>query len=834
MKREPLLLKYTRNFSPQRRRDYAEQRRVFLRVSLREICVSAVKRIKLKLSLIPTKKLISFWLMLVFLILPCQRGQSQTGVLIPSTKPAPDASILSLQTMNVDICIDNQTATIRVVQIFDNKTGQNQEGKFLFALPDRASVADFAVWEGDARVPGVMMERRRANEVYGEIKEKLIDPGILQQDDEMGGNSAFSAKVFPITPYGTKRIEMEYTENLPIENLSSGFTFPLKPNWGETQKVGEFNLSVCVYNEYSISGIEYNSQKFPLEISKQTENEFEAEFHARDYELSEDFSFRYRLNVPESQFSFIAYRAPENISAYDLRNPASAEQNRDGFFEARTIFKENSAEKTHPRRVLLLLDTSLSMYGNKLKQSVEAVDFFLHNLNEQDEFNLILFGNESNVFSEKALPATPETIENALGFIKNSYLGGGTNLKKAFEKAIELSETFSAGERSFVLVSDANPTKETTKIGALTDLFKTKPANSIKLYAFAPGSDANTSLLEELTAKTHGYFTKVRETEDVSAALKIFFSKVGTPTIENLRFSSADTGNFYQVYPTAENSFNGSSFSFVGRYRAPKQSETINFSAQFGAFNLALAQNVTLPEFADFHKHLPRLWAKARIDALVREINLNGEREDYINEIIHLSQKYKIVSPYTAFVAAPRALLRPRLIQPGDPVIRVKTDERVAKVFAVLPFGETLPLKYLESEGVWETRFLAPAWMPDGVYSCRLVLTDAGGNGFEEKKTFVVDSRAPKVKINLPQTSVKTGEEIKIRVSSDSDTARLTAKLYGAKPIELRWSKEEKASVGIIRIPEQVAPGKYVLTVTAEDFAHNQNSEEIVLEISGR
>lgn len=782
----------------------------------------------------PTKKLISFWLIFIFIIVPCERGQSQTGVLIPSNKSVPDASVLSLQTMNVDICIDNQTATVRVVQIFDNHTDQNLEAKFLFALPDRASVADFAIWEGDARIPGVMMERRRANKVYGEIKQKMIDPGILQQADEKGGNSAFSAKVFPITPYGTKRIEMEYTENLPIENLSSSFTFPLKPNLGESQNVGEFNLTVCVYNEHLISNIRYDLQKFPLQISRQTETEFEAEFHARDYNLTDDFSFRYRLDVPESQFSFIAYRAPENISAYDLRNPKIAEKNADGFFEARAIFNEHSAEKTQPRRVLLMLDTSLSMYGEKLQRAVEAIDFFLHNLNAQDEFNVILFGNGANAFSERVLPATPENVENALNFIKSSHLGGGTNLKKAFEKAIELQNGFSGGERSIILISDANPTKETTDLKTLIKIFEKKSANSIKLYAFAIGNDANTSLLEELTAKTHAYFTKLRETEDISAALKIFFSKVGTPTVENLRFSAADEENFYQIYPTAENSFDGSGFSFVGRYKTPKESERINFSAQFGAYNLALSKNVNLPEFADLHKHLPRLWAKARIDALVREINAGGEREDYINEIIRLSQKYKIVSPYTAFLAAPRALLRPRLIQPGDPVIRVKTDESIREVYAVLPFGETQPFTFLESEGVWEMRFLAPAWMPDGVYSCRLILTDKDGNGFEEKKTFVVDSHAPKVKINLRETSVKPGEEINISVSADSDTARLTAKLYGAKPVQLFWSNEEKANIGKMRIPESVAPGKYVLTVTAEDFAHNQNSEEIILEISGR
>ncbi len=179
-------------------------------------------------------------------------------------------------------------------------------------------------------------------------------------------------------------------------------------------------------------------------------------------------------------------------------------------------------------------------------------------------------------------------------------------------------------------------------------------------------------------------------------------------------------------------------------------------------------------------------------------------------------------------------MLRPRLIQPGDPVIRVKTDESITEVFAVLPFGETLPLKFLEKEKVWETRFLAPAWMPDGTYRCRLLLTDKNGNGYQEEKTFVVDSRAPKVKINLPTNTVKAGDEIMLKVSADNDTARLVAKFYGAKPVQLFWSNAEKANVGKLRVPENLSSGKYVLTITAEDFAHNQTSEERNIDVLGR
>lgn len=739
--------------------------------------------------------------------------------------------MLSIQTMNVGICIDNQSANVRVTQIYENHTANTLEGKFVFALPETAVVSDFAVWDGATRIPGVMMERRRANEIYGEIKAQKIDPGIMQIDDDAGGKTVFSAKVFPIPPYGTKRIEIEYTQNLPIENFSSHLTFPLKSSFGAPQTVGNFSMNLCAYSEFPLSSINYDAQNFPLQISKQTENEFVADFSAENFTLNNDFSFDYQIKTQSSLLSFITYRAPESISAFELRNPALAKKNADGYFEMRAIFNENPNQPTAPRRVILVVDTSLSMYGEKLQRAVESADFLLRNLNQTDEFNLVLFGNEPVVFSQNPLAASPENIENALNFLKNSNLSGGTNLKKTLGKTIEIAKQLADGEKSVVLISDANPTRETINKNALLSLFDKPPAN-LKIYGLALGSDADTTLFNELAKKTKGFYIQARETEDISPVLQILLSKIGSQAIENLNFSADFADNFYEVYATGEHSFNGSSFSFVGRYREPR-SATVNLKGNFGAGEINLLKPVELPELNDFHVQLPRLWARARIDALVREMDLNGEREDFITEIIALSQKYKLVSPYTAFIAAPRALLRPRLIQPGDPVIRVKTDESIKQVFAVLPFGDSLPLKFLASEGVWETRFLAPAWMADGNYTCRLLLTDKDGNGFEETKTFVVDSNAPNLKINLPKTTFRSGEEIEIRVSADSDTAKLTAKFYGAKPVQLFWSNAEKTNIGRLVVPNNIASGNYVLIVSAEDFAHNQSSEQVRIEVLG-
>ena len=801
-----------------------------------------------------SKKFTTFYaalslMIVVALCLPTVRSRAQSGVLIPSTGSSPNSSILSLPVMKVDVKIDNQHAHIRVLQIFDNHVGQVLEGKYLFALPLQSSIADFAVWDGDLRLPGVILERRRANQLYEQIKAQVTDPGLLQQDDEHGGASAFSAKVFPIPAYGTKRVELEYTEMLPVENLVSRFSFPLKASFGSTQQVGDFQLRVSIVSDSPISPLRFSSSAYAMKPVKQSANEQEYEFTATNIELKEDFALEYSINVEQSALSFIAHRAPERISAYDLRDPALAVKNPDGYFEARAIFNQRygtatvKERPTQPRNILLLLDTSLSMHGEKLSRAVEAVDFFLHSLQPQDHFNLALFNDSFTPLTTSPLPATTENVERALSFIKASMLGGGTDLNQALLESIKLANAFPSGERSIVLISDANPTLKTVSIKRIAQAFDATNSSDqtpkTRLYALGIGSDANRSLLETLTQKCKGYFAQARETEDITPQLKLVFARIGTASIDGLQFVAGNPTNFSHVYSVgspsqSQHTFDGASEAFVGRYKSPQQNVEVKVQGKFGNEAFALSRRVNLPDLETAHEHLPRVWARARVDALLYEMNLNGEREDYIAEIIRLSQKYKFVTPYTAFLAAPRSLLRPRVIQPGDPIIRVKTDASIKEVFAVLPFGETLPLKFLPGENVWQARFLAPAWMPDGTYRCRLLLTDKQGNGYQEEKSFVIDSHAPKLAARVDSQNVRAGEEVMVKVTADKDTMRLMAKLYGAVPVQLAWSEKEKASVGRLRVPVGLASGQYTLTVSAEDFAHNQSSVEVMVSVIGR
>jgi Ca-activated chloride channel family protein len=778
---------------------------------------------------------------LVLILLAPAIARAQSGVLIPSSAEKPDPSILTLDEMSLDIRVDNQFARVRVTQIFGNRTGSAQEGRYVFLIPTTASISDFAVWDGDVRIPGVILEKRRAEEIYQDLALQQIDPGLLEQEDENSASAAFTVKVAPIPAYGTKRLELEYTEALPVDNLESYYSFPFKPSQYGVQSVGHLQLRLQIFSRFPMTELNLKSRIYPLNFIENKPEYKSASFEASDIQLTEDFGFSYGLTVPRSSFEFLAYRAPERITADELRDPRLAEREPDGYFEAAAVFNEagrvpGDVAPVEPRSVLVMLDTSLSMQWEKLDRAYEAAEGLLRSLSPQDAFNLILFNDDVTTFSDKAVDARPDQIERALEFIKSSYLSGGTDLAAALERAAQLSKAMpSKKERAIVMITDGNTTLATTRTKAVVERFqKANDAGArARLYVFGIGADTNIRMLGELARASRGYFDWSRETDDLSFKLKAFISKIGREPIDSLKLQNTDATNFYQVYPDYDaTAYDGTRLSFVGRYKRPGSTAlTISGNAEGKA--VRLTEQVELPERDDSHPHVPRMWARARVDALLREIALNGETKEAIDEIIALSKKYKFVTPYTSFLAAPRSLLRPRVIRPGDPVLRVRADQSIIEVTAVFPFGLTKRMTYIKGEDVWETRFVAPREMSDGVYQCRLLLVDNKGRAYQEEKSFVIDSRPPRLQAVMNQTVARAGEDLSITVRADSDTRVIAARIFGALPVPVVWDAKAKASVGHLRIPSGLPSGTYTIQITAEDFAHNSSSIELMIEVIG-
>lgn len=756
------------------------------------------------------------------LLLLALRCAADSGVLLPEGHNEPDASVFSLDEMIVDILIDNGDASVSVRQIFGNHTRNVLEGNYTFAMPSRGLVSDFAVWDDVTRIPGVIIERRRAEEIYDSLRWQSIDPGLLQQGEREAGEArrsdVFSARIVPIPAFGTKRLEIGYHQRIAVENLRSEFALPLRPSAYRAQTAGRLVINLELRSGHAIRDFEPQGKLYPLRIVARDVHLVKAAFEGQNVSLGEDFAVRYEFDSTRA----------DTLDVITYRDPAA---NEPGYFEASALVADTTpAAARKPRTVIALFDASLSMQWEKLERSFHALDTLLHSLGPTDRFNVLVFNTEVAPFAPAPVPAEIPAIEKALEFVRSNNLRGGTDLQAVLARA--LSQPLDSNAY-IVLFSDAGATRGTVSNSKLADWYTAqwkRSADRPRTYVFGIGDDASLPLIRML-ARNDGIFESVRSSEPIDFKLNAFLGRIGRRALSNLALTASPESNFDLVYPLDAAVFPGSVAAWVGQYRKPAAQAAFTVRGARDGSPLEMRADVALPQQSLDHPQVPRTWAKARVDALLEKIERSGEDRASIDEIIRLSRKYKFVTPYTSFLAVPRALLRPRVIRPGDPVLRVRTDPDIVSVIALFPFGLIKPLRYLDPEDTWQTRFLAPADMADGSYSVRLILRDRAGHVYREAKTFVIASKPPTVRVLLPKTRYRRGETVALRVRASQSTRTISAHLYGAAPVFLHWNQQAGANTGELVIPAALPAGKYRLNVTAEDIAHNIGTGEVSLEI---
>jgi Ca-activated chloride channel family protein len=769
---------------------------------------------------------------------------ADAGVLIPRDKQQPDAAVLSLDEMEITVRIDNSDARVFVKQIFANHTNHIEEGNYIFALPGHATISDFATWDGPVRIPAVILERKRAEEIYNQLKQQAIDPGLLQMGErdteEAKRTSVFSARIVPIPAYGTKRLEIEYHESIPVENLKSYFAIPLRPDAYSAQVARHLKVNFELHSAHAIRDFQSPAKMFSLQLEQNTSHDVKGHFEGDDINLGEDFIATYDLDPKDSDtLQVLTYRNPVSGQPSPTETSPLHSTNEPGFFEAEALMgfgKGTSAgtpANATPKTVIVLFDISLSMQWEKLERSYQAFETLVRSLKPVDHFRLVLFNTETQVFSPNS--TTPGDIQKAIDFVRASRLRGGTDIQRALQAGLQQAVAPGAGNAYLVILSDGGATRGPIQNGKLAawyasawkQLTETQRPHT---YILAVGDDANLPLFRML-ARQDGVLEHVLSTEPIEFKLNSFLSKIGRSPIGQLQLSVTPENAVDIVYPLQDATFSGSLASWVGRYRQPQDNVSFQVHGLRDGTPAEISAKANLPKETFDHPQLPRIWAKARVDALLEKIEREGEDQATIDEIIRLARQYKFVTPYTSFLAVPRALLRPRVIRPGDPVLRVRTDESIVSVVALFPFGLVQPLRYLAAEDIWQTRFLAPADMQDGTYTVRLILRDRRGETYREAKTFVIASKVPMVEVKLDKKRYARGQSISLKVGASQSTRTLVARLEGTAPVALHWNPTASANTGELFIPAETVPGIYKLTVTAEDIAHNVGTQEVQIEV---
>jgi Ca-activated chloride channel family protein len=78
------------------------------------------------------------------------------GILLPVERPGtfvivPDR-LFTVKYHHVDVDIDNQLCTTKVDQIFHNDTGVEQEGMYVFPMPEGSAITEFSMYAGEQEI----------------------------------------------------------------------------------------------------------------------------------------------------------------------------------------------------------------------------------------------------------------------------------------------------------------------------------------------------------------------------------------------------------------------------------------------------------------------------------------------------------------------------------------------------------------------------------------------------------------------------------------------------------------------------------------------------------
>ena len=549
------------------------------------------------------------------------------GIVIPD--PPPDVPIvdvpfLTIKYHRVTVDIDGPVATTHVDQVFVNDATYEIEGTYIFPLPQEAAISEFALWVDGEKVEGRVLEKDEARAIYEGIVRQRRDPALL----EYVGRNAFQARVYPIPPGGERRIELEYSQVLTADQGLVQYVYPLNTEKFSARPIQEVSVHVDIHSDQPLKAIYASSH----DVAIDRRGDYNAAVGYEEYNVKpdKDFTLYYSISDQNLGLNLVSYKR----------------SGQDGFFLLLAAPQvEVDESEVVAKDVILVLDVSGSMRGEKIVQAKNALKFVLQSLHQQDRFNIVAFSTGLQTYARRLAPATER--REAQRFVDSLTAVGGTDINRALLEALDSGEA--ARPTVVIFVTDGLATEGVVEPDRILNNITDAAGPNTRLFAFGVGNDVNTFLLDRLAQDHRGVSAYVRPGMDIEEEISTFYAKISTPLLSDI---ALDFGEIHveDIYPyPLPDLFAGTQLVLVGRYReggstAIEMEGRVNDRPQTFVY-----QDITFRSQGgdDF---IPRLWAQRKIGYLLGQIRLHGESDEVIEEIVELSVRYGIITPYTSFL----------------------------------------------------------------------------------------------------------------------------------------------------------------------------------------
>jgi Ca-activated chloride channel family protein len=326
---------------------------------------------------------------------------------------------------------------------------------------------------------------------------------------------------------------------------------------------------------------------------------------------------------------------------------------------------------------VFVLDRSGSMAGKKIEQARKALRFVLDNLRDDDLFNIVAFDDRVEAFRPELQRFSSDARREAERFVENIREGGSTNIDDALTTALGMIRDDS--RPNYVLfLTDGLPTAGERGEMAIADHARRENRHRARLFAFGVGFEVNARLLDRLSGGNAGTSEYVKPDEDIEAHVSRFYAKLTSPVLTDIRIELSGT-DVNRTYPRdIPDLFEGGQLVWAGRYRRSGPT-TVVVSGRLGddRRRFEFPAELARPGRGEGRDYVERIWAIRRIGDIIDQIDLHGRNSELVDELVALSTRYGILTPYTSFLADDRVMLHARAANAGRASLSL---EELAKV----------------------------------------------------------------------------------------------------------------------------------------------------------
>lgn len=563
---------------------------------------------------------------------------------IPQPHPVVEQAY-KIKELAVNATLQDQIAKLQVSQSFVNTGSRQMEVCFVFPLPYDGAVDQMTFMVDGKEYDAKLLSAAEARRIYEGYIRRNQDPALL----EWIGSGMFKTSVFPVPPGATRTVTLRYTQLCRQENGLTELLFPLSTAKYTSQPVESVKIEVAIRSQTKIKNV--YSPTHAVEIKRSSDQNATVAFHSSH-------------EIPTADFRLLFDRGDAAVGASTLSFRSNT--NEDGYFLLLVSPEIKPSDEIAKKNVVLVVDRSGSMSGAKIDQAKASLRFVLNNLREGDLFNIIAYDSNVESFQPELQRFNDQTRQSALGFVDSIYAGGSTNIDGALQAALGQLQDNSR-PNYIVFLTDGLPTVGEKNESKIVENAKQHNKVRARVFTLGVGFDVNSRLIDKLSRVCFGQSVYVRPNEDIEAHVSRLYQRIGAPAMTDVKISfdveglAPDQGAAVnRIYPRdAYDLFAGDQLVLVGRYKQPGVAKVVvrgkvNGSEQSFDF----PANFTDKSADETNAFVERLWAMRRVGEIIDEIDLHGKNQELVDELVSLSTKHGILTPYTSFLADETSNLR--------------------------------------------------------------------------------------------------------------------------------------------------------------------------------